>query len=356
MHAVHEEILGFIDDGARNKFEDLALAAFAHQFDSIDPYRRFCLARGRTPDSVHDWPEIPPVPIQAFKQVDLCCGTPQRTFFSTGTTQGPGRRSRHCMPDLRLYRRSAVAGLRSFLFPDVDRVRIISLIHSAGPRPDSSLAQMVAWAIEGFGDSGSGYVVGDQGIEFDRLVGLLRDTEQTGQLCGLMTTTAALIHVLDYARDHGLSFRLPHGSRLMDTGGDKGAPRHLSRNGILHACWATFAIPGYFCVNEYGMTELSSQYYDNVIANRVKGMHARRAKIGPHWVRTLVLDPDSLLPVPVGSRGLLCHYDLANAGSAVAVLSEDVGRAIGDGFEVLGRAAGAEARGCSLNLAEWESR
>jgi len=119
--------------------------------------------------------------------------------------------------------------------------------------------------------------------------------------------------------------------------------------------WATFAIPGYFCVNEYGMAELSSQFYDNVIADRFAGRHRKRFLVGPHWARTLVLDPQSLTPSEPGARGLLCHFDLANAGTALAVLTEDVGRTCDGGFELLGRAAAAEARGCSLSAAEWRA-
>ena len=47
--------------------------------------------------------------------------------------------------------------------------------------------------------------------------------------------------------------------------------------------------------------------------------------------------------------------DLANVGSALHVLTEDlaVERAAG-GFELVGRAAGAELRGCSLRAEELE--
>ena len=65
----------------------------------------------------------------------------------------------------------------------------------------------------------------------------------------------------------------------------------LSRNGLLQAVWNTFAIPGYFVVNEYGMSELSSQYYDNVIRDRYHGRGTHRAKAAPHWMRPRVLDP-----------------------------------------------------------------
>ena len=67
----------------------------------------------------------------------------------------------------------------------------------------------------------------------------------------------------------------------------------------------------------------------------------------------MLLDPATLREVPAGERGVLCHVDLANAGTAVGVLTEDVGRLTRDGFEVLGRVEGTEARGCSLALAEF---
>jgi hypothetical protein len=170
-----------------------------------------------------------------------------------------------------------------------------------------------------------------------------------------LATTGALLRVLDHCNQHGLAFRLPHGSRLMDTGGLKGAPRALSPRGILHATWNAFAIPGYFCVNEYGMAELSSQFYDSVIADRVHGRHQPRRKLGPHWTRTVVLDLETLAPVTPGAHGLLCHYDLANAGSVMAVLTEDIGSQDLDGFQLIGRAPAAETRGCSLSTAQWNA-
>jgi hypothetical protein len=355
VHPLHEDVLAYIADPASASFEALALAVFAHQFENCRPYRDFCRGRGGTPETVSEWHRIPAVPVEAFKTVELACATPERVFLSTGTTRGAERRSRHAMPDLRLYRASALAGMRRFVFPDCDRTRIVSLIPPAGERPDSSLSQMVAWAMETLADEPSAYATNGADPDPANFRRMLEESERSGQPCCVMTTTAALIRVIDQARSEGIAFRLPHGSRIMDTGGDKGAARRLSRNGLLHACWSTFAVPGYFVVNEYGMAELSSQFYDNVIAERFAGRHRARCKVGPHWARTLVLDPASLEPVAEGESGLLCHFDLANAGTAVAVLTEDVGRAAGEGFEIVGRASGAEARGCSLSVEEWQA-
>jgi len=350
---LYARVLAFIADAAADHFEPLALAVFRHQFERSLPYQRFCLSRGATPETVADWQAIPAVPIMAFKRAELCCGPPQRVFRSSGTTAGIDARSRHLLTEPRLYHRSALAGLRRCLFPDLERLRIVSLIAPVEALPESSLAQMVAWALDEFGAADSRYVAAAAGLDVAALIEMLRASEGDGQPLAILTTTGGLIRVLDALTARELAFRLPHGSRLMDTGGDKGAPRRLSPKGLLHAVWQAFAIPGYFCVNEYGMAELSSQYYDSVIADRARGRHAPRRKLAPHWARATVLDPISLAPQPPGAPGLLRHVDLANAGSALAVLSEDMAVAVEDGFQLLGRAPGAETRGCSLTAAAW---
>lgn len=355
-HPVHDKVLGFITVPQTTPFETLALEVFAHQFESIPAYRRVCALRGKTPATIRHWSEIPPVPTLAFKSVELRCGPAERSFLTTGTTAGAERRGQHAVPDLRLYRAAAVAGMKEFLFPDVAETRMLSLIPSSTDRNESSLAQMVSWAMEEFGSSsGSGCFATADRLDFAGFTEALRQSEREGVPVCIMTTTGALIRFFDQCRPQAWTFRLPHGSRLMDTGGSKGAPRSMSAQGVLHACWNTFAIPGYFCVNEYGMTELSSQCYDNVIRDRYRGRVTHRAKAGPFWMRTLVLDPGTLREVASGETGLLCHFDLANAGTALAVLTEDLGRVVKDGFELVGRIAGAEARGCSLSLADFVS-
>jgi hypothetical protein len=353
LHPIHEKILDFIAGGRVHDFEALALEAFAHQFDSIPAYRRACERRGKRPGDVRSWQDIPAVPTLAFKEVDLACAPPERTFVTSGTSAGAQQRGRHAVPDLRLYHAAAVAGMKEFLFPDVDRVRVVSLIPSAHDRPESSLAQMATWAVEEFGGPGSGFFASADKLDFTGVADALRQSESDAEPLCLLTTTGVLIRFLDHAAAQSWSFRLPHGSRLMDTGGTKGAPRPMSRKGVRQGVWNTLAIPGYLCVNEYGMTELLSQYYDNVVRDRFRGRFARRALAAPRWLRPLIIDPETMRPRPPGQEGLLCHVDLANVGSAVSVLTEDVGVLTPDGLQLRGRAAGAEARGCSLALSEF---
>ena len=66
-----------------------------------------------------------------------------------------------------------------------------------------------------------------------------------------------------------------------------------------------------------------------------------------------MLDPLTGREVPKGERGVLAHCDLANFNSATTILTEDVGIAVDGGFLLLGRAEGAEAKGCSLAVQEF---
>jgi len=145
---------------------------------------------------------------------------------------------------------------------------------------------------------------------------------------------------------------LPPPSRIMHTGGAKGMAHPLSRGGFFREAYAWLGLASYLCIDEYGMTELCSQRYDSVLRDRFAGASlAPRRLVAPPWLRTRVLDPDTLAPARPGEPGLLCHHDLANAGSVAVVLTEDIGRPVeGDGIELLGRVEGAMPRGCGALL------
>jgi hypothetical protein len=212
---------------------------------------------------------------------------------------------------------------------------------------------MCAWVGEMLGRDAE-WFVGDRGLEIERLLQSLGDRERSGEAVLVAGPTAAFADLFEACRTRGRAFRLGPGSRVMDTGGAKGLRRPLSRAGFFRECWAHLGVAGYSCVNEYGMTELCSQRYDSALADRFHGRNlAPRRLLAPPWLRTRVLDPDTLAAVPPGATGLLCHHDLANAGSVSVVLTEDLGRRVGDdGIEVVGRVAGAMPRGCGLLLAE----
>ena len=144
-----------------------------------------------------------------------------------------------------------------------------------------------------------------------------------------------------------LSFSLPKGSRLFDTGGFKGRAREIDPESFYTELSERFGVPRQLCINMYGMTELSTQFYDrgNAVIPSVKS--------GPHWVRTRVVDPLTGNDVPAGEVGVLVLCDLAHFNIVSTVLTEDVGFQKENGFVLLGRVDGAEAKGCSMAVEEF---
>ena len=193
------------------------------------------------------------------------------------------------------------------------------------------------------GDAGSGFFVRGGELRLDALQAALRESSAPIVLCG---TAFSFVHLLDALEASDLRLPLPAGSRVMETGGFKGRAREISRDELYASIDARLGVPAESVVNQYGMTELGSQFYDSVLAEP----GVPRRKLGPPWARARIVDPESGEPCPPGAVGALVLHDLANTGSVAAIQTADLGRRNGDGFEVLGREAGAEARGCSIAL------
>ena len=98
---------------------------------------------------------------------------------------------------------------------------------------------------------------------------------------------------------------------------------------------------------EYGMSELSSQAYDCRIQNPEFRIQNRVFQFPP-WARVQIVSPETGREVAEGRTGLIRVFDLANVFSVMAVQTEDLGVRRGEQFELIGRAALSEARGCSL--------
>lgn len=350
-------VLDFIDASAEGEtgdeaaFGSLVQAVFAFQYEHQASYRRLCDRRGRSPDRVGHWSEVPAVPTAAFKTLDLACAPAERVFLTSGTTRGGEARGRHLVPRLDLYRRSALAHFRRMVLPDGVRPRIVGLLGSPETLPHSSLSQMVEWIRTDVAAGEGEYLVDARGLDPASAAQRIEAIAASGQPLCVIGWRVAFTSLIAHCQQVGRILALPADSRIVDTGGPKGG-RALSDAGFLAACWAVFSVPGYYCVSEYGMTELCSQLYDDVLLQRFAGSNAPRRKLGPAWMRTRAADPSSLATLPDGEPGILCHVDLANAGSVIAVQTEDLGVVEEGRVRLIGRLPGAEPRGCALALAE----
>lgn len=350
------DLLAFMARPAADEadFNVLALRLFAHQFQHNEAFQKFCRQRGRTPRTVKDWRDIPAVPINGFKDLTLSCVPPavcERVFMTSGTTRGDVK-GRHYHPHLRVYDRSMTLNFRQrFMAPPAlpgpARLRMGILFPDEQLLPNSSLAHYLALALREFGTPDSRYYLGADGLQVDALVATLQQVQASGEPFALLGASYSFVHLMDALQARGLQFRLPAGSRLLDTGGFKGQSREMDMAEFYDALAATFGVPRGACINMYGMTELSTQFYDegNAVLPAVKS--------GPHWIRTRVLDPLTGQEMPAGERGILAHTDLGNFNSVTTLLTEDVGVAVERGFLLLGRAQGAQAKGCSLAVDEF---
>jgi hypothetical protein len=124
----------------------------------------------------------------------------------------------------------------------------------------------------------------------------------------------------------------------METGGYKGTGHQISKAELYALFERRLGLSPASVLNEYGMTELSSQFYTRGLG---------KPHMGPPWLRALVIDPETDEEVPLGATGVLRIFDLANIGSVLALQTQDLAIRREQGFELIGRSPAALPRGCS---------
>jgi len=174
----------------------------------------------------------------------------------------------------------------------------------------------------------------------------------------LLGTAFSFVHLLDHLADQNLPFELPAGSRVLETGGYKGRSRSLPKAELHSLITRWLGIPADYIVCEYGMSELSSQAYDHRMSDEwrvtsddrkfLRSPSAARSFRFPRWARAQIISPETGRQACEGETGLIRVFDLANVYSVMAIQTEDLGIRRASGFELIGRAAVAEPRGCSL--------
>ena len=343
-------------------FNSLALELFALQFTHNAAYRRLCEVRRTSPQTIPHWSQIPAVPTAAFKELELTClPARERTvvFHSSGTTEQRPSRHFHSVESLAVYEASSLAWFRHHS----PGGGLLILTPPPAQAPQSSLVYMFETVRRAFGGPKSAFAGwsnanGEWTLEFDRCVAALRGKGESEQPLVMLGTAFSFVHLLDFLAKHNLRFQLSSGSRVMETGGYKGRSRSLPKEELHSLITQRLGVPPSHIVCEYGMSELSSQAYDRVAGDewRVTSgascsrhtSHVTRHFRFPPWARVQIIFPETGREVAVGETGLIRVFDLANVFSVMAIQTEDLGIRRDNGFELIGRAALAEPRGCSL--------
>jgi hypothetical protein len=328
-------------------FNELALELFALQFTHNPAYRKICEARRLTPDKVEHWTQAPFVPTAAFKELELSSIPPQErtaVFHSSGTTEQIPSRHFHSAESMKVYETSLWTWFSQNALAAGVKYDLIVLTPPPAQVPHSSLVHMFETVRHRLGavdpvyfgkvDAGGAWV-----LDFDTVLAAMENSQNPKLILG---AAFSFVHSLDYLAEKNLRLRLPEQSRVMETGGYKNRSRTMPKC-ELHSLIARHL--GIGCENiicEYGMSELSSQAYDT---------NPERQFRFPPWTRMQIISPETGHEVADGETGLIRIFDLANVFSVAPIQTEDLGVRRGEGFELIGRAALAEARGCSLMTA-----
>jgi hypothetical protein len=329
-------------------FNQTALQIFAYQYTNNLPFRKFCMQKGKTIRTVKSWKDIPAVPINAFKEVPLSC-TPkeeaERFFMTSGTTKGV--KGKHYHPTLQIWNLSMRTYFKKRFMKETEKIRMGILFPTEVEMPNSSLARYLSLAKKEFGTEESHYLLDENGFMLEVLIQELEHAEKTGEPYSLLGASFSFVHLFEELEKLGLSFQLPPGSKVLDTGGFKNQSKEWKLDDFYAELSRLLGVSRNDCINMYGMTELSSQLYDS------GNEHVPSIKSGPHWVRTRIIHPLTGEEVAHGERGVIVHCDLANFNSVTTILTEDLGMKVDDGFLLLGRVQGTEAKGCSIAVEEF---
>lgn len=314
---LHHQVIRYIEHGEGN-FADLLVTAHRRQRDLCHPYSEYC--KGFPAPSV--WREIPPLPLDAFRWSRIATfpeADAVRTFRTSGTTgEGYGQ---HHFATLDVYRAAALAGWRLSGIPSR---RVIGLVPPPAEAPHSSLSTMAGWLVQPEDFFWN---------QWERLADFLASTQEPVTLFG---TALGFLDFFEYLGERTLT--LPPGSAAMETGGYKGTRRDLPKEDLYALFTRHLGLAAEDVWNEYGMTELSSQFYTRGLGTPHRG--------GP-WVRGLVIDPSTGREAAVGATGLLVIFDLANVDSSCVLQTRDLAIRHEEGFLLLGRDPAALPRGCS---------
>ena len=339
-------------------FDAIAVALARYQAAQIPAVSRLARARGIDLASAVRAAEVPAVPCDVFRLARVAAhpaADDVAVFRTSGTSQGREARGEHALRTTSTYELGARLWAERLLWPDTTRLRVIVLASPIAEQPDSSLGFMLDRFAAILG--GGSFHLRDGALDAAGVAAAAASARARDEPALVLATSFALVHLLDAREGLGLDLRLPHGSRVMQTGGFKGRSREVAPDELRAAVRSAFAVPEAHVIGEYGMTELSSQLYETTLAAALGKWPADEARHGvfaaPPWVRVTAVDPVTLAPLPDGEVGIARLVDLANVDSAVAIQTADRVRVL-PGFrgnhsiELLGRAPGAPPRGCSI--------
>lgn len=313
-------------------FLEAALETFRYQYDHIEVYRKFVDFLKIHPDEVQTLTKIPFLPIEMFKNHQILDKnvTSDLFFQSSGTTQM--NLSKHHIADQNIYQESIYKSFEQFIGKPEDFI-FLGLLPSYLEKQHSSLIYMVDYLMKKSGKPENGYFL----YNHSELVELLNSLNDKKVI--LFGVSFALLDFLDYchSEQNEQSLNFLENLVVIETGGMKGRKEEMTKDELLKILQNGFNTEKIY--SEYSMTELLSQAYS-------LGNNEYQC---PSWMKIMVRNAeDPFSYEKEGRTGAINIIDLANIHSCSFIATQDLGKAAGDTFQVLGRIDHSDIRGCSL--------
>jgi hypothetical protein len=337
--------------------------AIRHHRDHCPPFARWLAKQGTDPDAeITDLSKVPFLPVSIFKRLSLESVGEQdvvRVLRSSATSsQTPSRVVLDRVTRDRQMRTLAV--LMSALMGSTRRPFVV-LDAAAAPGENRDLSARVA-GLRGYlmMASETCYALdareGRLELDADRLEAQLDGFRARNvPVCLIGYTYMLYQYVVAPLARRGRRLSLPNGSMVLHFGGWKRLERQAVDRARLNAeVEQVFEMAEPRVRDVYGFTEQLGVIYPD---------DGHGVRLAPVYSEVIVRDPATLQPVPDGTPGLLEFITpLPHSYPGIALLVDDMGKIVsrdqGEGgrygtrFEVLGRARGAEIRGCGDTLPE----
>ncbi|HEX3032657.1 MAG TPA: acyl-protein synthetase, partial [Bacillota bacterium] len=187
--AIDKEILEFIDRGLEDqdeaRFNAIALKEFIYQYHENEVYRNICQDKEVSPEAVTTWADIPPLPTEAFKQAIITSfplSDTELALLTSGTTDPDARgKIYRDKTSLAIINKVNFMLTREFLFPDVDRMRMLLLVPSPRVAPGMPMAYGLEQAKNAFGTPESAYYISPKGLDVEQLIADLLEVCASGE-------------------------------------------------------------------------------------------------------------------------------------------------------------------------------
>ncbi|GAA4150837.1 acyltransferase [Chryseobacterium ginsenosidimutans] len=311
-------------------FLTASLKIFSYQYENVEIYRRFVDYLNINPGEVNCLTKIPFLPIEMFKNHRILDKnvTADRFFQSSGTTQM--NLSKHFIADENIYEESIYKSFEQFIGKPEDFI-FLGLLPSYLEKQNSSLIYMVDYLMKKSAKSENGYFLYNHSDLF-KLLNQLKDKKVI-----LFGVSFALLDFLDFCDSSSKTLKFSDTLTIIETGGMKGRKEEMTKDELLAILQEGFKTDKIY--SEYSMTELLSQAYS-------LGKNEYQC---PNWMRIMVRNAeDPFNYEKEGRTGAINIIDLANIHSCSFIATQDLGKIVGDRFQVLGRIDHSDIRGCSL--------